>query len=1410
MNVRKMKFLSILLTAALIVTLLPLHLSGVKAADSHSFSFVNEQYSVGAARITTSDRVTLTGTINAISTASVKYSVFNINPSNEAVITSNENQTGNIVFNGSTITVFNIQLFPGMNRITFSGSQGASTVSESIYIEYRNSPMLYDLSANLNGSNFALSETQSTVVYSTASMGRTNADVSISGKAPNATKVTVSVDGKSNTYSIANADASFVASPINLKKGMNLITIRVFNNTQYVETTREVAFYNGDVTFYDMTLVAEKNLNAGSGDTDFDDPGERLTTSLTASTNFSIPDDANVKVTGKVIVPIVYDAGTRDFTPNPGWIWDTVTSAYVADTAGLLSGANHSVKVIADGAAPISVGTTVNPSPTAPGVNDKFVTVDISHNLGVSGTDFTDLKFNDQHSLRFTGWNQTKIPVPDINESNTYFYKLRNSTLGFIQDVNYLPGYNSSTNLETSESSDMENASLFTLPAMAEVLIGNFSPTWVGSNAVPANLLQLVNINTPSGDYANGDPAGGAGSSSPYSYQVLPQSYVKVVSVNGVDTPFLRVFVRLDKLPNAGSMKLRFQLNSTDYGALVAPDPYADVPITLLYGPFAKYDKVFDGMQIEYDTTMTQASGISTLVNNVLGGFKGQLFNIANISDIRYEATSSSPPLPQSAFLYVNNTEIPLELDGTRNKFKIKADSGANELKAFNALNKTGDNAIKFVFRTTKNNYESIIKVTIIPTNLPVIPAPNTDGIYPYTSTLALPLANDPNFPRQGPLYTTTEAQMKIYGTFDFLDLGVSQAEVNNRLDALGAQAENYMLIISSPDMANELVWNMGQHRFYSNTGEDLGEATLPSADLRVVYDYDSQTFAFYLNNQFLPADGSSRVYGISVYNGGLNGPRATFRLEVDPTAIPYTLLSPRSENRTVNQDFVEVILTSPGAESVQSGKVIFEKITYLDYSKPTPAGLPTEIPAFRAIIPNLKARDNKITLTIRSANDTSTHNFTVTYAPETIPGAQELRVLGTSLKAFGDALALTFPSGINLIRRDYNVPDALKGQVYKGNNILFAVANPEDGVVDRHDFETLPSGYDLQKEMGRILFTASFPQRFIKASPVFWIDGGQADDPTSSGTFDPILTGSDPLPFSVVKNETVGLYYNRSPNRELIPSKNGTLTLKYDKNMRQAAGTMITVFRFDPFIQQWENIGGVVDVGKNTIKVPFTKFGYYVVGKVGYSFNDVTSHPYAMEAIEAIYAKGIMNATDPSGAFGTDSYVTRGEFARMLVKALEMPLNYDGPTHFVDVPNTGSAINIDALWDYRYIETAARAGIVRGTLPRVFEPDASITRQDASVMLTKALNLKTDTDVTKVRSALEKAFRDEASIDFYAKPSVAAIYKKGFILGSRVDAGDPSRGFVFEPKSRLLRSDAAMIVSRVMTDLKKLPKLYG
>src|SRR5690606_30025498 len=121
--------------------------------------------------------------------------------------------------------------------------------------------------------------------------------------------------------------------------------------------------------------------------------------------------------------------------------------------------------------------------------------------------------------------------------------------------------------------------------------------------------------------------------------------------------------------------------------------------------------------------------------------------------------------------------------------------------------------------------------------------------------------------------------------------------------------------------------------------------------------------------------------------------------------------------------------------------------------------------------------------------------------------------------------------------------------------------------------------------------------------------------------------------------------------SRKLVPTNRGELTLTFDESVVQDAGTIVTVFMFNDQ-GEWVNLGGVVDTRRNTVTVPFDDFGYYMVAKLRYGFNDITNHPWARNVLEALFSKGIM-VNLRTEDFGVDDYISRGEFATLLVKSL-------------------------------------------------------------------------------------------------------------------------------------------------------------
>lgn len=1389
------KVLSLILTIALFVTLLPSFAATQSATAAGSFFlFPNEHATATNARIVSTGNITLQGTINGVVGSSISYNVKQVTASGTVLNTTEEITTGISTTGDNRITVSGLILFPGLNQITFKGIAGSSEVVESIYIDYRNSPMLYDLKVTFENRDYEMSESQPTMLYSTAPTIQDRGQIVITGKAPNATKVTIVINGRSYDFNVSTSTSEnrFSTSQLTIDKGINNITFKVINGGQVVETTREVAFYNGEVTYYNMKLKDSQN------------PAQIV--NLTNNLNFLTPSVAanQNQIQGTAIIPLPL----RDLPNNPNTIIDPTAPGFTAALTSRLEmelqAGNASVETIAP--------TGVTYTPTTIDNDTRFISVNFTYALPV-------LAFDVSNRVRFKAPNGTAY-----NYSAWTSFTVRNSNVAYIQEINYLSGFDSSMTNPTTNMSRIlglqgtaipgDGVNVFSMPMAVEVLIGNHAAL----GTTYGNLFEMNGEEETDTD---------APFSQIYTTGTQPLTEVVYRTVNGQSVPFLRTFVQINELPRSGTNTITFKLNRTDD----VSNETKQIIAKLLYGPHMKFDKIVDGMKVEFDSVRETKSSLLSK----LGDLKGQLFNVVNTGEIDYDS---------SVFLYINNVEIPLEQDGTITKFRpddwnSTTTTGNNPPlpttlhevvvdKIFGVLNKAGDNTIKFVFRSDRNNYENTLKFTIVPSNLPVIPAPNTNGVFPYSLNLSTPLPNDPNFPKQGTVFTTKEAYYNVYGTFDFVDLGSDFSNNTNNAHATLGDKQNYIVTIASPNWKTNVKWHLGMEFTPTKGGVPLpGYETVPfnrtgttsnpsttEAAIDFFYDVDGQYFYFKISNQVMPEDGSAMVYVTTVFNAGEAGPRATHRLEIDSVSIPYTIQKPLKEERVTNQNFVEVIISSPGADSMTINKQPAEKITYINYNEGE-----TLIEAFRVVVKNLRpGRDTNIDFEITRGEDTIKEQMAVKYVATNIPGAQMLETMKASHKLFNNALTLTFSRNTQLIRPKYNNSSGEATQVYNGHDILFAIANPNDGIVNRHMYDAQPPNYSANSQAeGNLHIGYRFQdqaRQFIKASPLFWIDAGLADNPDpSSPSDDRITTGLDPFPFPNVVGKHTGTFASRwnQFNRELIPSLPASLTLTYDSSVVQSAGTTITVFRFDPYNSTWENIGGVVDEKKRTVTVPFTKFGYYVAVKLTRGYNDITDHPYAREAMEAIFAKGIMNAIDPIGVFGGDRYVTRGEFTRMIVRAMDLPLNYEGNHHFSYYPETiTNANNASAIYDYRYIETAARAGIVNGKRPGFFDEDVELSRQEAATILARALQLKLETDSTKAKNALDKVFKDSGSFDFYSIPSVLAIQKKNFIQGKLMNPLDPKAGSVFEPRARLLRSDAAIIMARVMNDMKKLPKIYN
>jgi hypothetical protein len=108
-------------------------------------------------------------------------------------------------------------------------------------------------------------------------------------------------------------------------------------------------------------------------------------------------------------------------------------------------------------------------------------------------------------------------------------------------------------------------------------------------------------------------------------------------------------------------------------------------------------------------------------------------------------------------------------------------------------------------------------------------------------------------------------------------------------------------------------------------------------------------------------------------------------------------------------------------------------------------------------------------------------------------------------------------------------------------------------------------------------------------------------------------------------------------------------------------------------------------------------------------------------------------------------------------------------------------------------VETAAGYGIIKGYGDGNFGPNDKITREEAMLMIARAMNITgldaklSDGEAT----ALLQGFADAGDVSGYAETQVAACLKTGVITGR--DGGR------IAPKEYITRAEVAVIVERLL-----------
>lgn len=178
-------------------------------------------------------------------------------------------------------------------------------------------------------------------------------------------------------------------------------------------------------------------------------------------------------------------------------------------------------------------------------------------------------------------------------------------------------------------------------------------------------------------------------------------------------------------------------------------------------------------------------------------------------------------------------------------------------------------------------------------------------------------------------------------------------------------------------------------------------------------------------------------------------------------------------------------------------------------------------------------------------------------------------------------------------------------------------------------------------------------------------------------------------------------------------------------------------------------------------------------------SYRDVSKNSFAYDAIYDLVNRKVVFGYD-DGLFKPNVTVTRGQFATLLARALDLPA---ADSNFKDLPKSKAL--------YKDVSRAAKAGLIKGDTKGYVNPDKAVSRADIAVMVDRAMNMKGNfTETTNLK------FKDAGSVPAYALESVKRMTKYGIIAGKSDNT--------FAPSEYADRATSSVFVYRMLNLIEK------
>ncbi|MFD2614960.1 S-layer homology domain-containing protein [Paenibacillus gansuensis] len=203
---------------------------------------------------------------------------------------------------------------------------------------------------------------------------------------------------------------------------------------------------------------------------------------------------------------------------------------------------------------------------------------------------------------------------------------------------------------------------------------------------------------------------------------------------------------------------------------------------------------------------------------------------------------------------------------------------------------------------------------------------------------------------------------------------------------------------------------------------------------------------------------------------------------------------------------------------------------------------------------------------------------------------------------------------------------------------------------------------------------------------------------------------------------------------------------------------------------------------GKYYAKINSLTNSTYTVVWHPLEFSDVAKH-WAKQAINDMGSRMVVKGFQ-DGTFKPNQDMTRAEFAAIMVRGLGLRLD-TGKAPFTDV-------QLDD-WFSAAVQTASAYKLIDGFEDGTFRPNDKITREQAMVIIAKAMKISGLQGKMQVQDAsvMLNDFADANHVSVWAKDSVSSTVLAGIVSGKY--------GKVVDPKAHITRAEVAIMIRNLL-----------